>query len=298
MRAIPMLLLVACLLAGSPATSAQTRELLAAPRVQSQIRVRWDPALRRIVASLDEESRFRPLAPSQQIVAEGAAVIVTYPQLNPLRVTATMTRSGEAPDRDPLTARLRALMAFAAVSVPTLEGSDHRPALGAAASPAQCEALKIARADAEVLMGNLSGAQGSVTVPAIVQSWRRAIDEAFDNGQDGASAVTAAAALMEKAVARLDARMRDSDRILSRIEREPLKGSAALCESLARSLYDGVQLSNPRARLAQLAAVRAAIAAVHETLSREYILPGDRKSTRLNSSHGYISYAVFCLKKK
>src|SRR2546422_8116523 len=29
----------------------------------------------------------------------------------------------------------------------------------------------------------------------------------------------------------------------------------------------------------------------------EVLLP-DRKSTRLNSSHGYISYAVFCLKKK
>src|SRR2546429_3685834 len=33
------------------------------------------------------------------------------------------------------------------------------------------------------------------------------------------------------------------------------------------------------------------------------VIPGgasreDRKSTRLNSSHGYISYAVFCLKKK
>src|SRR2546422_9122570 len=27
-------------------------------------------------------------------------------------------------------------------------------------------------------------------------------------------------------------------------------------------------------------------------------LCADRKSTRLNSSHGYISYAVFCLKKK
>src|ERR1041385_3416595 len=26
--------------------------------------------------------------------------------------------------------------------------------------------------------------------------------------------------------------------------------------------------------------------------------PGDRKSTRLNSSHGYISYAVFCLEQK
>src|SRR2546429_4899039 len=28
------------------------------------------------------------------------------------------------------------------------------------------------------------------------------------------------------------------------------------------------------------------------------VLATDRKSTRLNSSHGYISYAVFCLKKK
>src|SRR2546429_7366988 len=27
-------------------------------------------------------------------------------------------------------------------------------------------------------------------------------------------------------------------------------------------------------------------------------ITGDRKSTRLNSSHGYISYAGFCLKKK
>src|SRR2546422_7075588 len=31
---------------------------------------------------------------------------------------------------------------------------------------------------------------------------------------------------------------------------------------------------------------------------RELALYRDRKSTRLNSSHGYISYAVFCLKKK
>src|SRR2546429_4597894 len=30
----------------------------------------------------------------------------------------------------------------------------------------------------------------------------------------------------------------------------------------------------------------------------EDLIEEDRKSTRLNSSHGYISYAVFCLKKK
>src|SRR2546429_5645834 len=29
-----------------------------------------------------------------------------------------------------------------------------------------------------------------------------------------------------------------------------------------------------------------------------FVIRADRKSTRLNSSHGYISYAVFCLKKK
>src|SRR5687768_5356132 len=33
-------------------------------------------------------------------------------------------------------------------------------------------------------------------------------------------------------------------------------------------------------------------------LSMLLITGPDRKSTRLNSSHGYISYAVFCLKKK
>src|SRR2546429_5148236 len=32
----------------------------------------------------------------------------------------------------------------------------------------------------------------------------------------------------------------------------------------------------------------------HQAVGRDR----DRKSTRLNSSHGYISYAVFCLKKK
>src|SRR2546429_5894144 len=32
--------------------------------------------------------------------------------------------------------------------------------------------------------------------------------------------------------------------------------------------------------------------------AQSFVLCIDRKSTRLNSSHGYISYAVFCLKKK
>src|SRR2546422_4877828 len=54
---------------------------------------------------------------------------------------------------------------------------------------------------------------------------------------------------------------------------------------------------------------RSAKSAAKEALTKAYIqapaeissvmVAGiDRKSTRLNSSHGYISYAVFCLKKK
>src|SRR5438034_8744186 len=43
----------------------------------------------------------------------------------------------------------------------------------------------------------------------------------------------------------------------------------------------------------------AAIAEELEKLAKETeFLAGDRKSTRLNSSHTVISYAVFCLKKK
>src|SRR2546422_8545534 len=37
---------------------------------------------------------------------------------------------------------------------------------------------------------------------------------------------------------------------------------------------------------------------IERRLHRVELVARDRKSTRLNSSHGYISYAVFCLKKK
>src|SRR5687768_17781402 len=45
----------------------------------------------------------------------------------------------------------------------------------------------------------------------------------------------------------------------------------------------------------ELRAELVGVPQVHD-VDVEHLL--DRKSTRLNSSHGYISYAVFCLKKK
>src|SRR2546422_8352363 len=49
---------------------------------------------------------------------------------------------------------------------------------------------------------------------------------------------------------------------------------------------------------AQLSGGERQRVALGRALVREPHVFLDRKSTRLNSSHGYISYAVFCLKKK
>src|SRR2546429_6122932 len=63
--------------------------------------------------------------------------------------------------------------------------------------------------------------------------------------------------------------------------------------SFTRMLTHGV---SPRQRRPGKSGQTAALKwTVESRLKRVQI---DRKSTRLNSSHGYISYAVFCLKKK
>src|SRR2546422_6383635 len=56
----------------------------------------------------------------------------------------------------------------------------------------------------------------------------------------------------------------------------------------------------PRGMFLRSGAHASSLADPHNRLGldRYRSLHGDRKSTRLNSSHGYISYAVFCLKKK
>src|SRR5437660_8728020 len=51
-------------------------------------------------------------------------------------------------------------------------------------------------------------------------------------------------------------------------------------------------------RLAHPRVVRRRARPSHPARDPAHLGPGDRKSTRLNSSHVAISYAVFCLKKK
>src|SRR3989454_4046006 len=64
-------------------------------------------------------------------------------------------------------------------------------------------------------------------------------------------------------------------------------------EAGARELYLRARDAAEDPRLASLACLR--LASIAESADR---VLGDRKSTRLNSSHLVISYAVFCLKKK
>src|SRR5687768_18090881 len=81
----------------------------------------------------------------------------------------------------------------------------------------------------------------------------------------------------------------------------------ATTEIYTLSLHDALPISrgDPPARDVTLRrGTRTAWqGAGHDPSRRDLHLVGrgrrtDRKSTRLNSSHGYISYAVFCLKKK
>src|SRR2546429_5149651 len=75
----------------------------------------------------------------------------------------------------------------------------------------------------------------------------------------------------------------------------------ATTEIYTLSLHDALPISMlipllaklPEEKPLQVQRQNSVLREIDASLSRR-----DRKSTRLNSSHGYISYAVFCLKKK
>src|SRR2546429_3212748 len=67
----------------------------------------------------------------------------------------------------------------------------------------------------------------------------------------------------------------------------------ATTEIYTLSLHDALPISGPVIPLCRLRYLGSAT-----TWGFAIYRARDRKSTRLNSSHGYISYAVFCLKKK
>src|SRR2546429_6271088 len=81
--------------------------------------------------------------------------------------------------------------------------------------------------------------------------------------------------------------------------RRPPRSTLFPYTTLFRSESEGLG-EHQRKRCAQQPVVHADYARRRILLDAEHGSHprADRKSTRLNSSHGYISYAVFCLKKK
>src|SRR5690606_41914087 len=72
-----------------------------------------------------------------------------------------------------------------------------------------------------------------------------------------------------------------------------VSGGSTLSMQVAR-IIDGHDTRSGLGKLRQMARALQ----LEARLSKDQILQLDRKSTRLNSSHVKISYAVFCLKKK
>src|SRR2546427_7276095 len=64
------------------------------------------------------------------------------------------------------------------------------------------------------------------------------------------------------------------------------------------TLFPYTTLFRSRSRAWESRGRRSGVGDVADCASRAATRAGDRKSTRLNSSHSQISYAVFCLKKK
>src|SRR2546429_3879751 len=86
--------------------------------------------------------------------------------------------------------------------------------------------------------------------------------------------------------------------------RRPPRSTLFPYTTLFRSDYkravvvDAEQKKNERKRKRKTLSSKKKEKCAQKEFDRASIVREDRKSTRLNSSHGYISYAVFCLKKK
>src|SRR2546427_2161524 len=93
--------------------------------------------------------------------------------------------------------------------------------------------------------------------------------------------------------------------MIRRPPRSTLFPYTTLFRSLRRRLVESQDVHVAAVRMAYRAGVPIAMGTDagtpgnhHGRNAQECIEIGDRKSTRLNSSHSQISYAVFCLKKK
>src|SRR2546428_7389955 len=88
-----------------------------------------------------------------------------------------------------------------------------------------------------------------------------------------------------------------NDRAPTEIYTLPLHDALPISQQGLRGFFDGRDRLGILDQVAQLAILVVADGRRQADRVTCRASPGDRKSTRLNSSHDQISYAVFCLKK-
>jgi DNA-binding FrmR family transcriptional regulator len=245
--------------------------------VEAGVRVRWDAARGQILIAIDEEPAFRVMKPTESFVTP-RAMRITYPRLNPLRVEAIVVTEGGPAASGTVAARLRALIGLASVVTPSpIAVPDGGSGTSA---PAPCAALAAAQGDARALVRALGAGRAAPTLATQLATWRTAIDDGFAAGGDGPAAVGMATSLMDRVLTDVDASTTEVTRIIRRLESDaspPDAGDA--CAASARAVYDTLRLTNPRVRLAQLAAVRSAVALLRDALHRDYMQTGPNRWT-------------------
>ena len=152
-----------------------------------------------------------------------------------------------------------------------------------------CPGLDVAQTRVGGLAEALNGAK---TTPAAIRGeidgWIRAIDKGYEANLNGSAAVDAGVKLISQFVAGIDSVITNATTALERIEQEaatqPTAGDA--CSAAVNTAYQLVLLTNPRARLEHLQALKKAVGDLQEALTLTYVSNHESWIDRVNYKIG------------
>src|SRR5207247_5551525 len=117
------------------------------------------------------------------------------------------------------------------------------------------------------------------------ESWAQKIGDMFQNRRWDEASLEA----MEENLIATDVGVKATQKLMNLLRNQSPGGAEDPTQEMSSRLQQAiVQMLDPAATAPRKASLSA----------RPWVIVLDRKSTRLNSSHEWISYAVFCLKKK
>lgn len=262
----------ACLvwfLAGALPLAAGTAELLGAPKVRSRLRVQLDSAARKLTYAVDGDETFRELK-GDSLFLTGRSIFVTYPRLNPLRLQANAAVSAvDDPAHSAVAKLIESILSITSIVKP-----DRPQPVVAPAGETTCPAGGPAATDIATLASLLYGpATLPVNVRREVDDWVAAVDTAFAAGKPGPDAIRSAISAIKRdssngtgLLPALDKSTAQAPALVTKVE----EGAVSAHTPCDQTLYRLALMTNPRARLQQLKALKAAVEQTAELLSAQY----------------------------